>query len=277
MLKNIPAMTIAEHAALEEQAGARVRHSGGIWWRQVRPFFYRPVHLFLRAEPEKASPPAGSVLAGYQHLVTGEKGANSKMNFIVTDNTGEYSISSIASKYRRAIRKSARHLEIRRISDPAEFIDAGHPVYLEFFARTQYRWKRERENKESFAAWAGVLVQSPKVLVFGLYHEGILCCINVAYSVEDVIYYSSSFSNSTGLRFNAPEYSLHLIREFAAECRGAQMVFMGIAGSKGSLDDFKLRRGCRRSSEPAYYRMNPITLLLIRILRPDYARRLRGV
>jgi hypothetical protein len=276
LLQNIPAMTTAEHAALEEKTGARVRFSGGIWWQEVRPFFYRPVHLFLKVEPKTARPPAGSVLGGYQHLAAGEENANSRMNFVVADNPREYSISSLGSKYRTAVRKAARYLDAKRIDDLQEFIDAGHPIYLEFYARTQYWWKNERVNREAFTAWAEILVENPKVLVFGIYHEGILCCVNVVYKVEEVVYYSSSFSNAEGIRLSAPEYSLHLVREFTAGCAGAGCIFLGTAGSKRSLDDFKIRRGCRIASEPAYYRINPIALLLISAFKPQYASRLRG-
>lgn len=49
-------MSIDEFAELEKACGSTVLNVGGVWWRRVRPFLYRPLNPFTSASCEAIRP-----------------------------------------------------------------------------------------------------------------------------------------------------------------------------------------------------------------------------
>ncbi|MFB3924911.1 MAG: hypothetical protein ACE14T_02565 [Syntrophales bacterium] len=269
-------MSIDEYADLERKNGSRILQSGGIFWQEVRPFFFRPLYPLSAIPRGSAKPPWSSGLIGFQHMIPDPSAANSRMNFFVLDNLRGYSIRTLRHKYRASLKKAHRHLVVKLIDDHEELISAGHRIYTAFFKRTHYGWKGDRIDRASFEKWADIFYYHPKVLLFGTYHEKGLCSINIAYQVEDIVFFATSFGDPEALRAKGPELALHWVREAARGCDSAKYIFMGSPSIRQGLDDFKIRRGCTLLSVPAYYRINPVALFLVKMLSPSNYRKLVG-
>src|SRR5512137_2889394 len=115
-------MTLDEYAEYERSNGASVVKVDGVWWRAIRPFFYRPLFPYAKLDPGSVKPPATSVFGGYQHAVTHSVGANSYLNLIQFQDTHTYSIESVGKSMRKNIRKAASSLSVREIIDLDHFI-----------------------------------------------------------------------------------------------------------------------------------------------------------
>jgi hypothetical protein len=268
-----PVMSIDEYAQQQMGMGSTLRKVNGLWWRQIRPFFYRPLFLFTRFVPGSCPPPPGAVLVGYHHLVPSDEFANSEMRLLVFDNLADYSLDQLPHAYRRNTRKGLKNFEIRRIWDLKHFLTEGFRVYLSFHDRTGWEYKAERTDPNHFTRWARGIFKAPKTVVWGAYSDGRLRAVTISFRVENVIISPTYFADSEALRLRISEAMLHFLRARAAEAPGAKYVFMGVAGSKYSLDDFKMSRGCKLLGLPAYAWLNPVVSFAAKHFRKrDYQR-----
>src|SRR3954466_10822596 len=82
-------MSPESYAAAEAASGVRIIKRGDIYWRRVRPFFYRPLFPFCgydRRSVERSFPK----LAAYQHAVLEGQSSNSYLNLIFYDDIRSY-------------------------------------------------------------------------------------------------------------------------------------------------------------------------------------------
>jgi len=266
-------MTIDEYAEIEERNGAKLHMVAGIWWREVRPFFYRPLFPFTRIAPQSTKLPPDSVLVGYQHLVPDPVYSNSYMNFMVFDEIDRYTINTLKSNYRNNIRKGRRNFSIKQVVDLQEFINSGFKVYKSFYERTHYWWKAERREYNGFAEWAQSLFGFPKILILGAYREGNLSAVAVSYLVENIIIFPTYFADTESLKARVTDLMYHCVREMASQCQDATLISLGRLLREEGLDKVKLSRGAKVLAEPAYYNINPALLPLLKHLRrKDYSK-----
>lgn len=269
-------MTIDEYANLERKNGTKLIKTDGIWWREIIPFFFRPLFPFVKILAGSAKPPSTSILVGYQHLVPNSEMANSYMNFLVFDDICNYSIQNLSHDYRKNIRKGLKRFEVRQVNDFEEFVAQGHRVYTSFYERTRYSWKKDRNNLKTFEQWSRSLFDFAKVLILGAYCRTGLSAIGICYLVEDIIMYATFFSNDESLKLRVSEVMLHTIREMASKSQSAKYIYMGLRQAKESLNAFKMSRGCKIVSEPAFFRMNPLLLSLGKRFRKEDYKKLIG-
>ncbi len=238
-------MSIEAYSAFEQENGARLCKTGDIWWREVRPFFYRPLIPFQPLEPGRAGVPRIRRLIGYQHLVSDPQRANSRMSFFVLDRPEAYSLDRLPSKLRWEVKRSTRHLEAKPIGGAREFAEAGYSVYLSFYERTHYGWRNDRVDPGIFRQWAEALYRYPQVRIMGAYSGSLLNAVAISYLVDDIVFYATLFCNDRGLRSHASDLMLHDVREAAANSPGVRYISMGAPGGRRGLDVFKIRRRCR--------------------------------
>jgi hypothetical protein len=266
-------MTVDEYARQEADMGFSLRYNNGMWWRQIRPFFFRPLFPFAKFTPGEFPPPRWSCLAGYHHLVPSVEFSNSEMRLMVFDDIPNYSLNQLPAPYRKNTRKGLNHFEFRPIRNINEFLDEGFDVYLSFFRRTGWAYQSDRTKPERFRKWAQRIFSAPKTAVWGAYSEGRLRGVTISYRVENVIISPTYFADSEALRLRISEAMLHFLRTQAAETPGIKYIYMGMAGSKESLDDYKSSRGCRMLTLPAHTWLNPAVALVTRYWRKqDYQR-----
>ena len=263
-------MTIDEYAAYEKATGTRVLRVGDIWWVETRPFFFRPLFPFAAVSPELRNYPPVSLLGGVLHPVPLEPEGNSYMHLFLYDAPQQYSLDKLPIKLRQSIKKGQKYFSARRITDFDEFVEEGSRVYHSFYDRTGYFYKKERLDREGFAAWARPLFQHGKVVVMGGYQEGRLAAVDVSYRVEDVIIEDVFFSDTESQGRQVTDFMAHTLREAAAET-DARFIFRGYPSGKQSLDESKVLRGCKILKIPARFRINPLLLFVVRtFMRESY-------
>jgi hypothetical protein len=266
-------MSVNEYAALEYRLGANLVEVDRLWWRRTRFGFFRPLLPFTAFQPGTRTIPPFARFGGYQHLVPHEGEANSAIRYLVFDDLKGYTLENLEAHYRKNTRKGLSNFEVRLIHDRDEFLSQGFRIYQSFYHRTRYGFRKDRLQTGGFESWAGVLFDNPKVWLLGAYGEGGLCGITVAYLVEDMIVSPTYFAETAALRLRVSEAMLHTLRSLAAECGVARWLFMGVAGSSATRDEFKESRGCRLITLPAFCRINPFIEPFIRRFRPrDYER-----
>jgi hypothetical protein len=251
-------MSADEYAVFEKACGASVVNVGSQWWRQIRPYFYRPLPWFHELDPKKVTPPASSHLGGYQHLVAEGSAHNSNMKVLLFQSPQAYSLDKLSSNDRYHIRRAMKSFHLQPITDLARFIDQGHEVYLSFYHRTHYSYRNDRVEKKNFASWAETLLRFPKVQVCGAFSGDMLMSVSVAYVVEHVMFTATFFSRSEALSEYVSDLMLHCLRERAAQDDSIRLVYASMAGMERGLDQFYLRRGAQVVAKPAMLRLNPI-------------------
>ena len=269
-------MTLDEYAEHERNNGATLEKVEGVWWKAIRPFFYRPLFPYAKLDPGTVKPPAKSVFGGYQHAVTRLDGANSYLNLFQFQDIHAYSIESAGKTLRKHIRKAAGSLCVREISDLDHFIADAYPVYLEFYARTGYRWRKDRTQQESFAEYSRRLFSFPKVLVWGVYAGERLVGVNLSYVVQDVVFDASMFATSEALKMGASDLLWHVLRERASTIPGINYIFEGMPTGHAGVDRSKILRGCHVSALPAYYRLNPLVHCVVKRLGKQALFKIKG-
>lgn len=255
------AMTMDEFAAFQSAFHAKVVQIDGIWWKEVHPFFFRPLFPFTEVRPDRNRYPRPSLLGGILHPVPPGAISNSCVNMFVYDDIKDYGIEGVGAKQRSIIKKALSNFSARRITDLREFVDGASPLYVSFFYRTQYYYQRERLKKETFEAWARPLFDYPKVVVTGAFRGDRLCAIDVSYQVEDVIIDDVFFSDTESQALKVTDFMVHTLRESAKSSR-AGTIFRGYPSGKMTLDRSKLTRGCKVLKVPALLKINPLALYM---------------
>jgi hypothetical protein len=270
-------MSIDEYAMYEKGQGEKLVQVDGVWWREVRPFFYRPLFPFQRFAPGKVKSPLPSFLFGYQYPVVEGGPANSYLNLMVFDDIHNYSLGTLKHKQRNEIKRGLKNFSIKRIVEYDEFVDGGYKAYVSFFQRTNYNWKNDRIYRKAFIKWANHLFHFPKIFIHGAYRGDELSAVNLSYLVEDVIIDAAFFSTTEGLKMGSSEATWHVIRENAADTADARYIYEGpLSGNKG-LDDSKILRGCSILCQPAYCSVRAIPLFILKTAFKKAHARLRGM
>lgn len=268
-------MSIGEYAAYERATGAVIAEAGGVFWRRVRPFFYRPMQPFLPLELNSVQPPRPARWGGWQCVVTDSARANSAMAFLMFRNAENYCLDELEKKRRWEVRTAKRFFSVRLLACAEELYPA-HEVFVEFQRRTGYRYRSDRVNPQRFYQWAQEVFRHPKVKVLGAFTGPCLQAVGIVHRVGDTMNFSTFFAASEALRRHVASLMLHVVRVLAAEPPSVHRVFAGMKkwGTDASVDEFYLQRGCELKVLPAFYHVNPLVCCLLRLLRPDQWRRL---
>jgi hypothetical protein len=268
-------MTVEEWAALEQRLGGTVVKTGGVWWRRSRPLFYRPLFPF-EALPRKVVPPPLARLGGWQHAVPEGAVHNAHLNFMVFLGPQHYDPGKLLRGDRQSLKRAARSLTYRRITDAHELATEGFRVLREFFSRNDYEYRRDRLRPAVFRRWAEGLINEPKVLVLGAYSKAGLCEVEVSFRVRDILFFEVTFSSHEGRSLHSADGVLDWLRREAA-ATDVSMICVGPACAKSRLDGFKLRRGGAVISVPAYLHLSPLSQLLLKLATPAIYGRLLGL
>ena len=261
-------MTMDEFASYKREDGMKLVKVDGIWWAEVRPFFFRPLCPFHEIAPWSKGYPAKAVLGGVLHVVPSHVPAKSCINFHVYDDLKNYSLGKLSSNRRRQIKRGLRNFTDRPITELDEFVGSAYEIYKIFYKRTNYWYKNNRTRKEEFYAWAEKLFDYPKIDKTGFYLDNKLCAIVTSFQVDDIIFGDNLFSDDHSLGMNIIDYVMHRFRESSAET-DARYFFSGLPTGKASLDSSKMMRGCKLLSLPAYCKINPLALTIAKIVMKD--------
>lgn len=266
-------MTVDEFAGYRQDEGMQLVKLDGIWWMEPRPFFFMPLFLFQELIPWSTRYPVRSLFGGVMHLVPAATPATCGMNFHVHDDLSNYSLDILSNRRRKITRDSLARFSARPITDLEEFVEAGYQVYRAFYQRTRYWYKNERIVKGNFRSWAENLYRYPKIYKLGVYLEGRLCAVETSYRVEDVIIGDNLFSDDRSLHLDVVDFLTHHLRQGAART-DARYFFAGLPSGVPTLDNSKSKKGCKLLRLPAYSRINPLALVVARLVMKDSYRKL---
>ncbi len=243
-------MSSAEYAAVERGLGAKVVERNGIFWRQVRPLFYRPVLPVQEfSEPEAAK--SFGWPNGFQYALTGAGRTDSALNFIMLDNAPDYSVESLGRRRKQLIRAAGQMFQVKPLRDLREFQRSGFNAYRSFYERTGYTHRADRKNEAAFQQWAKNVFSEPKVILLGGYGPDGLVGVSRSYWVGRTLVYATLFCETNSLKKNLGELMFHELRQLAAREKGIADIFVRNYQGGNSLDNYYLMRGCKLVSKPA--------------------------
>ena len=265
--------------AFGQASGQRSVTLNGVPWLRVRPFFYRPLLPFQAFAPGASPAPSGAFLGAFQHAVPSADLANSSLNTLMFADATRYSQANLDYNRRRQIKISSKTFQVRAIIDPVEFKEKAYPVYLSFLERTQYQHASHRRERAKFSQWADCLFQMPKIAVLGAFRSGgeALGAVSLSFVFDQTLVYASFFCDTASMKHHISDGMLHFVREAAAD-QALKQVFVGMrkSGSRASLDEFYLTRGCQVVSLPAYLHVNPLAKAILLTCMPKKYQRLCG-
>ncbi len=267
---------LENYAASELSVGQKVVSIQGLWWRQVRPCFFRPLLPFREYAPESVRAPASSFLGGIQHLVPAACRANSTMSFLMFEDSDRYVLEHLDYNRKRQVRLAGRRFVVRPLASPDELADNGHSAYLSFYKRTGYSVLPQRRTAAGFRAWAQSVFAFQPVLAFGAYEHNELAAVCIARAVEDTMFYATFFARSDALKHHISDLMLHTVRQAAARTSGIRQVFCGMHERGQGTEGFYLLRGATRVTRPAWLRINPAASCLLRYFLPSSYLKMRG-
>lgn len=269
-------MTQDELAAYQRECGVNVVQVKGTWWIEPRPFFFRTLYPLHEIPPAVSNYPLQHLVGGVLHLVPDGAPSNSSMKLFLYDQLPDYAVESLPAKQKWVIKKSLENFTARRILDLDEFIETAFPIYGSFYDRTKYSYKKERAQKEKFAAWARTLFRFPKIMILGAYHQGSLAAVDISYQVEQLIIDDVFFSSTESQGLRVTDFMVHTLRNLATTS-GARYLFRGFPCGKQSLDESKINRGCKIYRIPAHQRVNPVALYVGWLLMNESYRKLMTI
>jgi hypothetical protein len=269
-------MTIDELAAYQRACGVHVVKIKDTWWIEPRPYFFRTLFPLAEINPEFRHYPVQHMIGGVLHLVPNGVDSNTSMKLFLYDELQKYSADQLATKQKWVVKKSLENFSAKRITDINEFVDTAFPIYESFYDRTKYSYKKERSQKAIFADWSKNLFAFPKIMITGAYHQDKLAAVDVSYQVDDLIIDDVFFSDTQSQGLRVTDFMVHTLRE-AAAASSAKFLFRGFPCGKQTLDESKIRRGCKIYRIPAHCKVNPVALFVGRLFMNESYRKLMTI
>jgi hypothetical protein len=275
MVLSIEPMSLSDYADQQSRLGAPVICRNGVFWRKVRPLFYRPL-LPVESYTESAVQTPFAWPGGFQYVVADKLEANSTMNFIMLGDLQAYSLGGLTHKRRQLITRAAQDFEVRPLRDPDELKAQGHKVYLSFYQRTRYSYRQDRIGYRTFCQWIDTLFSSPKTILMGGYGPNGLAAISSSYWVNSTFIYSTLICESEALRRNLGELMFHEVRQLAAQHGGIRQMYVRNYHGGNSHDQYYLYRGCQLVRRPARLEIPQPFESMLRWMSPNRYARLLG-
>jgi hypothetical protein len=205
-------MSPERYAALELSSGVRIIKQGDVYWRRVRPFFYRPLFPFLRYDSISINE-SFRKLAACQYAVREGQPNNSFLNLITYDEIRSYDAEKLHRGPAKNLAFAIEHgLQVRRLFDDRDFCVQGYRAYLSFYNRTKYRFAKNRTDQEGFEHWAKTLSRFPELVVLGAFLGPSLVGFGIACAVEGTVIIKTAVHSDLGLELRSPDLLLHLWR-----------------------------------------------------------------
>ena len=270
-----PAMSPERYAALELSSGVRIIKQGDVYWRRVRPFFYRPLFPFCKYDSVSINR-SFRKFAACQYAVWEGQPSNSFLNLLIYNDVRSYDAEKLRRGPAKNLAFAIEHgLQVRRLFDDRDFCVQGYRAYLSFYNRTKYRFANHRTDRQGFEHWTKTLFRFPELVVLGAFLGPSLVGFGIACAVEGTVIMKTAVHSDLGLELRSPDLLLHLWRLAARNDSNAKMIYDSAMTTPG-IDEFKRRRGAVVTALPAHLRASPLLLKTIRRLDKTRYDRLLG-
>ena len=268
-------MTLDEFAAEEKDSGELLVHNNGIWFRKVRFAFHRSLYPFQELSPDMT--PDKHWLKCYQYSVKPDMQANSFLNCIVFDRQQDYAIENLSKHQRRYLRTALKSsVELKIIERPETIYEQGFEVYQSFIGRANYNFRKDRCARKNFERWIYALMQHPKLIIHGAYHENKLVAMYISCQIEDTVFWKAAINSSEAITLRTPEIILHAYREGVRDRDDIRWIYCGMLSKLHNQNMFKIRRGARITALPAFHQGTFMMRTLCKLLPSSELKRLIG-
>lgn len=268
-------MRMEDYAHFEGLLGSKIVKTGTVYWRSVRPWFFRPLPVFKEFPSASIAFPRLGLLGGIQHAVPPDDPANSFLSCLMFENANAYSIETLDSKRRRQVRLASNQYAVRVVTDAGEFKEKAYRAYRSFYERTKYKVGSMRLDPAYFPKWTDAIFRIPGLLILGGYLNGELVGISLSFLIEDTVMYATFFCDSESLRQFLSDLMLHSVRESAAACSGVTQVFVGMYKGITGVGDFYLLRNAVVVRKRAALRLNPFAKAVLKCCLPKTYAKMR--
>jgi len=248
----------------------------GVWWREVKPFFYHPALPMARIVPDQATPKPWLALGGYYHLVPDGALANGSVVVNQITDPASYDLEKTPrSDKRRQIRRGLGLFRIACITRLDQILDDGYRIYLDWENRTS-DVRVKRSNPAVFRRWISRTVSHPYKLILGAYLENRLVAYLVAHAVDGVAELTKPFSDSSANHLTPMSTLVYAYIRICGQNPQILQACHGLRGLRTSLERYKAHLGFRHVSYPALICLRPGVRQLVRWRLPNEYRRLMG-
>ena len=269
-------MTMDEYAALEKVTDSSIHSRNGVWWRRVRPFYYRSLLPFV-PQKETLFLKKGSSLNVYQYPIAFEENADSYFNIVIYFKHDNYRLEDQVKSFRRAVKKAKKaELETRVITDGAAFAEQAHSVYLDSYKRTGFIFRKKWLDPLEFSNYAHALFKHKKLKVLGIYREKQLLSVELSALVDDVVVLKSAVNSDEALKYNASDLVLDYYWTQSSGRSDIRYLYDGYWSTPG-INRFKLKRGAEAIAVPAKLTAKPWMMSSLRLASSNTYKRLKGM
>jgi len=268
-------MTVDELVSAASKVESRFHYSKGVWWEEVKPFFYCPAVPALTIEKGRSAPNPLSAIGGYRHLLPSADGANGSVIFNQVPDLGSYKLEGLRSMVRHNIRRGLRRLRVTKVSELGDLLHHGYQIYWGW-AQRHPDVRVKRSSPAVFDRWIRRVHANPYQLVLGAYDGDRLVSFIIGESVMGTANIAMCFTHPQyyGLTPNTP-----LVFAFITICQQNPAIQRSRHGLRGFGDDlaqFKQNLGYRQITYPAYISIPAPIRPLARWFFPTQYRRLMG-
>lgn len=268
-------MTVDELVDAEHKAQTHLCYSKGVWWEEVKPFFYHPVVPMLAIKKGDSAPNPLSALGGYYHFVPTTDCANGTIVVNEIPDLRSYALAGLGTKVRHNIRRGLRRLRIARVCELSDLLHDGYQVYMGWEQRhSDVRVKRS--SPVVFERWIRHVHGHPHTLILGAYDGDRLVSFIIGRSVMGIANISKSFTHPMYYRLT-PNTPLKFA--FVTICQqnpGIQKSCDGLWTGDNDLAQFKVSLGYKPVTYPAFIHLPRAIRPLVKRFLPQQYRRLMG-
>lgn len=268
-------MTAEEMVDSGRKNGTKFHFSHGLWWRQVKPFFYQPIPFLKPAIPHQVEPDRLKALGGFYHRVPEGDLSNGIMTVNEIEDHTNYDLGILRAKVRYEIRKALSQVRIRRIDNLDELLNDGYQVYESWQNRIDDVFGG-RLDAQNYRRWITGVFHHPYVLILGAYFENRLIAFTLAYAVDGIGELSKTFSHSSFQNLRAVSALNYCYIKICQNNSDIKNVCNGQLSHKPSLEEYKAKLGYSHVSYPAYIHLRALVRPIVQFLLPIQYKRLMG-
>ena len=268
-------MSVEEVVAADTNLESKFHRSKGVWWREVKPFFYQPAAFMTPITPHEMAPAPYVAIGGYYHVVPDGCNRNGSITVNEIADPAQYDLDRLRKGVRYSIRRALTTLQLGRVKSLETFLGDGHRIY----SRWEEKFKDlrvKRSDPKVFRAWGTRLLAHPHKLILGAFDGDRLVAYIIAHAIEGVGELSKAFTD--------PEYyqltpASALTYSYVKICGNNPQVGRACNGLRSlnvSLEQYKVSIGFRPVSYPAYISIPAPIRPLVRRFFPAQYRRLMG-
>ncbi len=268
-------MTPEEAVRAASKVESRCHYHRGVWWEEVKPFFYTPAAPALAIEKGSSAPNPLLALGGYRHQLPAEEGANGWVVANEIPDLRAYRLEDLRSMVRHNIRRGLRRLRIAKVTSLDDLLRDGYEIYKGWL-EGHSGVLTKRSSPEMYSRWISRVHAHPYQLVLGAYDDRRLVSFIIGESIMGTANIAMCFTHPDYYRLtpNTPLVFafITICQQNPAICRSRH----GLRGFGEELTQFKENLGYRQIAYPAYISIRGPIRPLARWFFPSQYRRLMG-